>query len=48
MIDKLIKAPDNLFHEVVPRGQIYNRLSKDLDNVNNSIMTLGSLINIFF
>ena len=48
MIDKLIKAPVNLFHEVVPRGQIYNRLSKDLDNVNNSIMTLGSLLTSFF
>ena len=48
MIDRLIKAPVNLFHEVVPRGQIYNRLSKDLDNVNNSIMTLGSLLTSFY
>ena len=23
MIEKLIKAPINLFHEIIPRGQIY-------------------------
>ena len=31
MMVKLVKAPINLFHETIPRGQIYNRLSKDLD-----------------
>ena len=41
MIDKLIKAPINLFHETIPRGQIYNRLSKDLDTMNFSMWALG-------
>ena len=48
MIEKLIKAPINLFHETVPRGQIYNRLSKDLDNVNNDVITLGTLLTSLF
>ena len=39
MIERLIKAPINLFHETVPRGQIYNRLSKDLDTMNFSIFS---------
>ena len=44
MIEKLIKAPINLFHETIPRGQIYNRLSKDLDTMNFSIFALGDLL----
>jgi ABC-type multidrug transport system fused ATPase/permease subunit len=31
MIIRLVKAPINLFHDTIPRGQIYNRLTKDLD-----------------
>ena len=31
MIIHLVKAPINLFHDTIPRGQIYNRLTKDLD-----------------
>ena len=31
MILHLVKAPINLFHDTIPRGQIYNRLTKDLD-----------------
>ena len=41
MIERLIKAPINLFHETVPRGQIYNRLSKDLDHMNFSMCAFG-------
>ena len=44
MVIKLIKAPINLFHETIPRGQIYNRLSKDLDTMNFSIFSLGDLL----
>ena len=44
MIDKLIKAPINLFHETIPRGQIYNRLSKDLDTMNFSMWALGDFL----
>ena len=44
MIEKLIKAPINLFHETIPRGQIYNRLSKDLDQMNFSMWALGDLL----
>jgi len=44
MIERLIKAPINLFHETVPRGQIYNRLSKDLDHMNFIMWALGDLL----
>jgi ABC-type multidrug transport system fused ATPase/permease subunit len=44
MVERLIKAPINLFHETVPRGQIYNRLSKDLDHMNFSMWSLGDLL----
>ena len=32
LLEKLIKAPVNLFHDTIPRGQILSRLSKDLEN----------------
>ena len=44
MIEKLIKAPINLFHEIIPRGQIYNRLSKDLDNLFLSMWVFGDIL----
>ena len=44
MIDKLVKAPINIFHETVPRGQIYNRLSKDLDGLQFSIYMIGNAL----
>ena len=44
MIEKLIKAPINLFHEIIPRGQIYNRLSKDLDSLIDSMWNLGDIL----
>ena len=47
MIVKLIRAPINLFHEIVPRGQIFNRISKDLDSINLSIFTVGDTLVCF-
>ena len=47
MVIKLIRAPINLFHEVVPRGQIFNRLSKDLDSLNISVFSVGDTIETF-
>ena len=44
MIIKLVRAPINLFHEIVPRGQIFNRLSKDLDHMNFSMWSFGDLL----
>ena len=60
LINKLINAPINLFHDITPRGHIITRLSKDLNTssrINNSIsgilrmgfQVLGSvLVCIFF
>ena len=38
MITSLIKAPINLFHDTIPKGQIFNRLSKDLPTVDTYTM----------
>ena len=38
MITSLINAPINLFHDTVPKGQIFNRLSKDLPTVDTYTM----------
>ena len=38
MIISLIRAPINLFHDTVPKGQIFNRLSKDLPSVDTYTM----------
>ena len=38
MIVSLIRAPINLFHDTVPKGQIFNRLSKDLPTVDTYTM----------
>ena len=52
MITNLIKAPINLFHDKVPKGQIYNRLSKDLTTVDTYtmywFMTLTAFGSSFF
>ena len=47
MIIKLVRAPINLFHEIVPRGQIFNRLSKDLDALGMSVFTVGDTLVCF-
>lgn len=38
MIQNLIAAPINLFHDTIPKGQIFNRLSKDLPTVDTYTM----------
>lgn len=38
MIGNLINAPINLFHDTIPKGQIFNRLSKDLPTVDTYTM----------
>ena len=38
MISSLIKAPINLFHDTVPKGRIFNKLSKDLTTVDTYTM----------
>ena len=45
MIECLIKAPICTFHETIPKGQIFNRLSKDINEVDNNIMR--SLTDLF-
>ena len=48
LIDKLMGAPINLFHDITPRGNIISRLSKDLNNgarVNN---ILSGTLRVFF
>ena len=35
MITSLIAAPINLFHDVQPKGRVLNRVSKDLENLND-------------
>ena len=38
MITNLMNAPLNLFHDTIPKGQIFNRLSKDLPTVDTYTM----------
>ena len=38
MITNLMNAPINLFHDTIPKGQIFNRLSKDLPTVDTYTM----------
>ena len=48
LVDKLIGAPINLFHDITPRGHIISRLSKDLNSgarVNN---ILSGTLRVFF
>ena len=51
MVYKLLRAPINLFHDLVPIGQILNRLTKDIDLVQTIIVVvtafLKSLICLF-
>lgn len=48
MINSLIKAPINLFHDSTPKGQILNRLSKDLENIDYSMFIIGNLLVKFY
>ena len=38
MITSLMNAPINLFHDITPKGQIFNRLSRDLPTVDTYSM----------
>ena len=44
MLTGLINSPINLFHETVPRGQILNRLSSDLEDVLFTMFGVGSFL----
>ena len=48
MIFKFIKAPINLFHDVVPVGQILNRLTRDVGVIESIIRTVNSFIRRIF
>ena len=47
MVTSLIKAPINLFHDIVPIGQILNRLIFDLDHSQLIIWTFDTILNSF-
>lgn len=44
MITHLIKAPINLFHDIIPRSQLFNRLSTDLENLQDIMSTVGNML----
>ena len=45
MIDSLIEAPISSFHETIPKGQIFNRLSKDIESIdNNALNELNAML----
>ena len=48
MINKLVRAPINLFHDIVPIGQILNRLTKDTELIEGIIKTVNTAIKILF
>lgn len=48
MIENLINAPINLYHDSEPRGRIFNRLSVDLENLNSTINFMGCIFVTFF
>ena len=48
LLVKLIQAPINLFHDIIPRGQIMNRLSKDLDNSIKFFWAFNASFRLFF
>ena len=48
MVEHLVNAPINLFHDKTPKGRIYNRLSNDLNKVEDSIWYYGFCLTCFF
>ena len=48
MINVLVRAPINLFHDIVPIGQILNRLTKDIELIQGIIKTVNSAVKILF
>ena len=48
LIDKLLQAPVNLFHDVTPRGHIITRLSKDLTDTARINNILSGTVRVIF
>jgi len=48
MLNKIIHAPINLFHDIVPIGQIVNRLTQDLDKCKGISKLLNLVLKSFF
>ena len=48
LLIKLLKVPINLFHDLVKRSHIINRLSKDLGNSTKYFWSLNSSLIVFF
>ena len=48
MVYKLAKAPINLFHDIVPIGQIINHLTKDIEIVQSIIIEVNVYIEFIF
>jgi len=48
MITKVVNAPINLFHDRTPKGQIYNRMSNDLENLQSNMFNVGNMLVAFF
>ncbi len=48
MATSLVNAPINLFHDKTPKGRIYNRLSKDLEQIYLSFYYYSFCIACFF
>ena len=48
MVYKLVRSPINLFHDIVPIGQILNRLTKDILPVQGIIRTVNFFLRIVF
>ena len=48
LIDKLINAPINLFHDITPRGHIITRLSKDLNTSSRINNNLSGILRMVF
>ena len=46
LIQKLINAPINLFHDITPKGNILNRLNKELDNSNVLSLAVSGTIRV--
>ena len=48
MVYKFVKAPINLFHDLVPLGQILNYLTKDIEFLQHLIGSMNHFIKIVF
>ena len=48
LIDKLLGAPINLFHDITPKGHIITRLGKDLDNSSGLNSILSAVVRVSF